>query len=52
MKGSREHKHFLARHRKSLKKMHYDSLYLFHLEQCGKKYNRRNFKRFDMESSL
>ena len=43
MKGSREHKNALSRHREHYKAIRYDSLYLFKLETCKKfrKTNRR-----------
>lgn len=52
MKGSVEHKHYVSRYRKELKAMHFDCLYLFKLENCKKKYDRRAFKKFDYELSF
>jgi hypothetical protein len=45
MKGPRELKNYVARHRKHLKAIHWDSLLIFKLERC-KKWFKRN-KRVD-----
>lgn len=40
MKGSREHKHYVAKYRKELRKMFWDDLYLMKLELCKKRFVR------------
>lgn len=40
MKGSREHKHYVAKYRKELHKMCWDDLHLMRLEMCKKKFVR------------
>lgn len=43
MKGPRELKNYVAKHRKHLKIIHWDSLLIFKLERC-KKWFKRNKK--------
>ena len=47
MKGPRKLKNYVARHRKHLKAIHWDSLLIFKLERC-KKWFKRN-KRVDQK---
>lgn len=41
MKGSREHKQYVARNRKMLKAYHWDDLMIFKFERCKKWFKRR-----------
>jgi len=45
MKGCKQHKRYIAKWRKHLKRIHFDDLLIFQFERCKKWYNRQQFKK-------